>query len=151
MLTKKTLCDVHQLGQSIHCYHLDGKPIWKQDLGSFKHIWGYAASPIIKKNIIDNDYILSITGRELFGLALFGYQMVTTTHGVGFTPGSKATATNANLTDYQAEIASLKKSKDAEAFFKTRGYNFRIRSRGDLHYISGAPSVCVISARHPVA
>jgi hypothetical protein len=82
----------------------------------------YAASPLVKKNVLDDNYILSITGRELFGLAIFGYQMVTTSYGIGFTPGSKMSATNARLTDYQAAIGALKKPKDAANIFKKAGY-----------------------------
>lgn len=82
----------------------------------------YAASPIVKKNIIDQDYVLSITGRELYGLALFGYKMVTTSHGVGFVPDSTSSAENANLVDYQVGIAGLKKASQAEEFFKTKGF-----------------------------
>jgi hypothetical protein len=82
----------------------------------------YAASPIVKKNVIDKDYVLSITGRELLGLAMFGYRMVSTTHGLGFIPGDNTAAENANLVDYQALVASLKKASQAEAFFKSKGY-----------------------------
>lgn len=31
----------------LFCYDLDGKELWKRDLGSFKHIWGYGSSPVI--------------------------------------------------------------------------------------------------------
>jgi outer membrane protein assembly factor BamB len=31
----------------LHCYDLDGKELWSQDLGVFRHIWGYASSPIV--------------------------------------------------------------------------------------------------------
>ncbi len=30
-----------------HCYDLDGNPLWSRDLGTFRHIWGYASSPVI--------------------------------------------------------------------------------------------------------
>jgi hypothetical protein len=82
----------------------------------------YAASPVIKQNMIDKDYVLSITGRELFGLALFGYRMISTTHGIGFVPGDATVAENANLVDYQVGIAGLKKASQAEAFFKNKGF-----------------------------
>jgi outer membrane protein assembly factor BamB len=29
------------------CYDLDGKQLWRTDLGVIKHIWGYASSPVI--------------------------------------------------------------------------------------------------------
>lgn len=31
----------------LYCYDLDGKELWRRDLGSFKHIWGYGSSPVI--------------------------------------------------------------------------------------------------------
>lgn len=31
----------------MHCYDLDGNPLWSRDLGKFEHIWGYASSPVI--------------------------------------------------------------------------------------------------------
>jgi outer membrane protein assembly factor BamB len=31
----------------LYCYDLAGNEVWKADLGSFRHIWGYASSPII--------------------------------------------------------------------------------------------------------
>jgi outer membrane protein assembly factor BamB len=31
----------------LHCYDLAGNELWKTDLGQFRHIWGYAASPLI--------------------------------------------------------------------------------------------------------
>jgi outer membrane protein assembly factor BamB len=31
----------------LYCYDLEGKELWKKDLGTFKQIWGYAASPVI--------------------------------------------------------------------------------------------------------
>jgi outer membrane protein assembly factor BamB len=37
----------------LFCYDLDGKELWKRtDLGEFRHIWGYAASPIIYENLV---------------------------------------------------------------------------------------------------
>jgi outer membrane protein assembly factor BamB len=31
----------------LHCYDLDGKEIWKRDLGEFRHTWGYGTSPVL--------------------------------------------------------------------------------------------------------
>ncbi len=31
----------------MHCYDMDGKPLWSRNLGEFDHIWGYGSSPII--------------------------------------------------------------------------------------------------------
>lgn len=33
------------------CYDLDGKELWRRDLGTQRHIWGYAASPVIQGNL----------------------------------------------------------------------------------------------------
>jgi outer membrane protein assembly factor BamB len=47
----------------LHCYDVDGKPLWKRDLGEFKHIWGYGSSPII-----DGDRVIlhSGPGQKIF-------------------------------------------------------------------------------------
>ena len=34
----------------VYCYDLDGKELWKRDLGRCIHIWGNAASPVIWKD-----------------------------------------------------------------------------------------------------
>lgn len=31
----------------LFCYDLDGKELWRRELGEFRHDWGYAASPVI--------------------------------------------------------------------------------------------------------
>jgi len=31
----------------LHCYDHDGKELWKRDLGTLRHIWGWAASPVL--------------------------------------------------------------------------------------------------------
>lgn len=31
----------------LHCYDIDGQPLWQRDLGEFRHIWGYGTSPIL--------------------------------------------------------------------------------------------------------
>jgi outer membrane protein assembly factor BamB len=37
----------------LHCYDLDGKPLWSRDLGEFRHMWGYGTSPIqYQENLI---------------------------------------------------------------------------------------------------
>lgn len=33
----------------LHCYDLDGNPVWSRNLGEFEHMWGYGSSPIIHK------------------------------------------------------------------------------------------------------
>jgi outer membrane protein assembly factor BamB len=32
----------------LHCYDVDGKELWKRDLGEFRHMWGYGSSPVIR-------------------------------------------------------------------------------------------------------
>ena len=34
------------------CYDMNGKELWKKDLGKLEHIWGNASSPIIYKNLV---------------------------------------------------------------------------------------------------
>lgn len=36
----------------IHCYDVDGKPLWSRDLGSFAGPWGTGASPIILGRLV---------------------------------------------------------------------------------------------------
>jgi outer membrane protein assembly factor BamB len=36
----------------IHCFDLDGKPLWQRNLGEFPGTWGIAASPIIDGNLV---------------------------------------------------------------------------------------------------
>ena len=36
----------------IFCYDLDGKELWKRDLGRHSHEWGYAASPVIHNDLV---------------------------------------------------------------------------------------------------
>lgn len=36
----------------MHCYDLDGNPIWSRDLGPFRHIWGGGSSPVLYKDLV---------------------------------------------------------------------------------------------------
>ncbi len=38
---------VWQASAGLHCYDLDGQPLWSRDLGTFEHMWGYGNSPIV--------------------------------------------------------------------------------------------------------
>ncbi len=40
----------------LYCYDMNGKELWKQDQGEFKHIWGYSCSPIIYKNTVIQNF-----------------------------------------------------------------------------------------------
>jgi len=51
----------------LFCYDLNGKELWKRDLGEFKHPWGYGNSPIL----VENRVILnSGPGKKVFMMAL---------------------------------------------------------------------------------
>lgn len=36
----------------MHCYRLDGTPVWSRDLGEFHHIWGGGSSPILYQDLV---------------------------------------------------------------------------------------------------
>ena len=36
----------------LHCYDMDGKELWKKDLGKVEHIWGYGSSPVLFKDLL---------------------------------------------------------------------------------------------------
>lgn len=36
----------------LFCYDMDGKELWKYDLGKLHHIWGNASSPILYQNLV---------------------------------------------------------------------------------------------------
>jgi outer membrane protein assembly factor BamB len=60
----------------IFCYDLDGKEIWKRDLGKQVHEWGYASSPMIHGDLVflnfgpgQNSFLVALnkkTGEELW-------------------------------------------------------------------------------------
>lgn len=39
----------------VYAYDMDGKELWRRDLGKFTHIWGYASSPVI----VDDTVVLT--------------------------------------------------------------------------------------------
>ena len=41
---------VSHASAGVFCYDLDGKELWRRDLGEQEHIWGNAASPVIYQN-----------------------------------------------------------------------------------------------------
>ena len=51
----------------LHCYDVEGRPLWNRDFGEFKHIWGYGSSPIIDG---DRVYLHSGPGTHIFLTAL---------------------------------------------------------------------------------
>ena len=36
----------------VYCYNLEGRELWSKDLGKFRHIWGYASSPVFYQDSI---------------------------------------------------------------------------------------------------
>lgn len=51
----------------LYCYDMDGKELWKRDLGIIRHIWGYASSPIIHD---DKVYLNAGPGTRSFVIAV---------------------------------------------------------------------------------
>jgi outer membrane protein assembly factor BamB len=54
----------------LHCYDMDGSEQWKQDLGEFRHQWGYGTSPVIHG---DRVILHTGPGKEVF-VAAFSLQ-----------------------------------------------------------------------------
>lgn len=40
----------------VYCYDLDGKELWKRELGKLVHIWGHAASPVLHGDVCYLNY-----------------------------------------------------------------------------------------------
>jgi outer membrane protein assembly factor BamB len=38
---------VYHGSAGMHCYDMDGNPLWQADLGPIRHIWGFGSSPVI--------------------------------------------------------------------------------------------------------
>ena len=51
----------------LHCYDFEGKPVWKQDLGEFRHMWGYGSSPVIRDGKV---FLNTGPGKKSFVVAL---------------------------------------------------------------------------------
>ena len=43
---------VSHASAGLFCYDMDGKELWRKDLGEQRHIWGNAASPVIYKDLV---------------------------------------------------------------------------------------------------
>lgn len=85
----------------------------------------YPASPVISANIFHNNFIFTITGRELLGLALAGYEQHNTGYdalGTIYECKDRAKAAKANFVDYQMALASIKSVADAKSFFEKTGF-----------------------------
>lgn len=84
----------------------------------------YPASAVSRANIFDDKYILSITGRELFGLAMFGYRQVIPEYeemGCAFEVSNPKVASAATLVKYQTTMDDLTVQK-AEKVFQDAGF-----------------------------
>lgn len=63
----------------LFCYDLNGKQLWKLDLGPVKHIWGYGSSPVIHEGLVylnvgpgANSFVIAMdlaTGKEVWRAA----------------------------------------------------------------------------------
>ncbi|HVJ84345.1 MAG TPA: PQQ-binding-like beta-propeller repeat protein [Caulifigura sp.] len=51
----------------LHCYDVEGRPLWHREFGEFKHIWGYGSSPIIEG---DRVFLHTGPGQKVFLVAL---------------------------------------------------------------------------------
>jgi hypothetical protein len=84
----------------------------------------YPASTVSRANIFDDKYVLSITGRELFGLAMFGYRQVIPEYealGSAFQVAHPEKAAAATLLEYQHAMEGLT-AEQAAAVFKDAGF-----------------------------
>ena len=86
----------------------------------------HPASPIKARNIFDDVRFppLTITGRELVGLALAGYVAVAghPTLGTIYRRSCDSKASSLNLVDYQVMITKLKTVEQAKSFFQKAGF-----------------------------
>jgi hypothetical protein len=79
----------------------------------------HAASPLTWKNILDDEHIMTITGRELVGLALAGYIQTSGHEALNkvYMPGAdKAKAENLTFGAYDEEVSKLKNQAELMHF-----------------------------------
>lgn len=79
----------------------------------------YPASPVSRANIFDDKHVLSITGRELFGLAIFGYRQVIPEHaalGTAFVVSDPRKSQSATLVGYQQAMNDVTHGAATKAF-----------------------------------
>lgn len=73
----------------------------------------HPASPLTFKNVLDETYVVTVTGRELIGLALAGYTEEPLALGKGFfPPANKEKAEGLTLTAYDDKVCELTKDKE---------------------------------------
>jgi hypothetical protein len=87
------------------------------------HLPFYPASSVSEANIFDDKHVLSITGRELYGLALFGYRQEIGHPSIGsvFEIQNPGKATGATLKAYQQAMNNLSKA-GAQKTFENAGF-----------------------------
>ncbi len=88
----------------------------------------HPASPLTYWNAFDARFVLTVTGRELVGLAMAGYTPVRqrATGGTIFIPNNTMTiGQNFNLPDYQRAVSRLNTPVMAQWFLRERGIDIR--------------------------
>jgi hypothetical protein len=87
----------------------------------------HPASPINFRNVFHNQFFLTITGRELLGLALAGYKEVPGNKSVGgaYVPDNKSAAKDLTLLTYQTELSKITSLDAAQKFFEKAGYTIQ--------------------------
>lgn len=85
----------------------------------------HPASPLNSRNIFHQNFVLTITGRELVGLALAGYVPVAGHASLGtiFRPSITQKVEDFNLVIYLETVLSLKTVADAKNFLINKGIN----------------------------
>ena len=83
----------------------------------------HAASPLIDDNIFDRTFLLTVTGREMVGLALAGYRKATGNPKLGtvFQPTQTAKTEGLTLATYKAKIEELSTQDLARVFLVKSG------------------------------
>jgi hypothetical protein len=91
--------------------------------GAHGHMPFYAASPVNAANIYNATHILSITGREVLGLALCGYRSVTghASLGQAYVCQDHAAADAMTLTSYLQAVTGITSRADADQIFADAG------------------------------
>lgn len=85
----------------------------------------HPASPLNSANIFDKQFTLSVTGRELVGLAIAGYVPLEGHKALGriYRPSITKNAEDFNLMAYREQIKKIESIDHAKRFFKDKGFN----------------------------
>lgn len=92
--------------------------------GVHSHLPFYAASMLARINVYHTKYVLTITGRELLGLALYGYKQTSRHAALGhaFVCDDTKKADAASLVDYQAAVGETTTMQAAAQIFAQAGF-----------------------------